>query len=181
MGDLFTIITNIADDITAFDFLLTVLIFIFGLVMIILGLMRLSRMSQGAPTRSQSIAGPLVTILIGFFFIGWISTLQMTSQTFLGDDTIKDASEIFAYAPVLTDFAADQSGFGNRAGMVLVALTYIIQFFGLIAVVRSFFLFNETAQGTGQSRLGAAFTFLISGTMAFNFPLFLGILESTIT
>lgn len=175
MVDLLQIIENVVRLLLPFSRLIYAGCFIAGVIMVLSGLKLASRTAQEGP-QGRALK-PFSRILTGALLISLPAVLLTLSETFFGTG-IQSADSIFSYAPsTLGVFSAGGPGRTMISGIIM-----IIQFIGIIAVIRGLTLLNQSAQGDGGPRtFGPGITFLISGIMAVNFPLFFGVIERLIT
>ena len=173
MRDLEAALRSVAGHVGAFEYLLYGILMCMGLGMIVLAVKRAQARANDDP-RVRSYVGPAMTGLFGCVLFAFPSTVAMLNLTLWGRPDVLPPDAIFAYAPSL---------FGpvdTKAKELIKAIVIVVQFLGMIALVRSIMLFNEHAQGPGESRLGMGLTFLLAGTVATNFPLFAGVLEDLV-
>ena len=177
MVDLLQIIQNIVAAIPSLSGLLYTISFIIGIIFGISGLKSAAKRHElGKSVGSWS--QPAWLFLTGVLFIALPGLVQSLTLTFFAEEQ-PAAEAIFAYAPsTIGIMDADSPGRDMIIGIVT-----IIQFIGLIAVMRGIYLLNQSAQsaGGGPKTFGPGLTFVISGIMAVNFPLFVGMIELLIT
>jgi hypothetical protein len=178
MVDLLQIVRNLVGYLPSLYGFVSVLCFAFAVGFGIVGLRALARRSEMGPN-GGSWWSPAATIAIASIFAAIPAFWQSLTVTFFGAGMgVPSAEAIFSYAPAtLGLFEAGSPGRELISGIVA-----IVQFIGLIAVVRGLFLLNRAAQGgNGQPVFGPGITFVIAGVMAINFPLFVGTIELLIT
>lgn len=180
MVDLFEIIRKLTDPEDGFlpDILqfVWVLFFFLGVVFAIKGLMAAAkRQEMGAGQGSWS--GPLMMFTTGVLFVAMPGLMNTLSATFFGLNTPPTAESIFAYAPATIGILD-----GAEARSLIVGITLVVQFVGLIGIARGLYLLNQSAQGgQGPSTFGPGLTFVIAGALATNFPIFVGVMENLIS
>lgn len=178
MIDLLQIIENMVRLLTPFSRLIYAACFVAGVVFVLRGLNRASRavdMGRTGPNDRYTTFRGLSEILTGAFLISLPGLLLVLSETFFGTG-IESPDSIFAHAPsTLGLFSPGSPGRAMISGII-----GIIQFIGIIAVIRGIMLLNMNAQGATQG-IGPGVTFLVSGAMAVNFPLFFAMIERLIT
>ena len=176
MIDLLQIIENVVRLLAPFSTFIYALCFVIGVIMVLSGLRSAARRAE-VGVQAGSYGKPLSKVVTGTMFISLPALLLSLSETFFGTG-IQSADAIFAYAPATLGLF--DSGSPGRA--MISGIIMIIQFIGIIAVIRGLYLLNVSAQGDGGPKtFGPGVTFLISGAMAVNFPLFFGLMESLIT
>jgi len=177
MVDLLQIIENLVGILPSFQVLFYVISFVIGVIFVMTAIRdaaRRSQMGQSAGSWYQ----PFWTFVIGVSFVALPGLVSSLTYTFFAQEQ-PDPSNIFAYAPATIGlFNADGPGRTMITGIVA-----IIQFIGIIAVMRGLYLLNQSAQGGGggPKTFGPGFTFVIAGIMAVNYPLFVGAIELLIT
>lgn len=182
MGDLLTTIQNIANlvkwggDAGPFWILFTIISWFIGVLLLVSAIRKAGRRSE----MGQSVgpwSAPIWTFTVATMFLAMPLFISSMSMTFFG--TTPDSPEkIFEYSPgVLGAIESD----GGRA--VISAIVTIVQFVGLVAVMRGLYLLNRSAQGesSGPATFGPGLTFVIAGVIALNFPIFVGMMSSLIT
>lgn len=170
MEGMLTAIQNIAAAIPEWSYLIHVFSWMAGFAFFISAFVKLARNKQSAGRDNN--ANVIVTqLVIGTLLMAIPVTYNMLMTTMFGDDLEQNASAIFAYAPVTVGlFEAEEP----RA--VITAGVLIIQFIGLIGIIRGFFLFNALSKQAIQSAM-SPIVFIFSGAIAMNFPVFVGIIE----
>jgi len=176
MVDLLQIVENLVALVRPFGFVLYGLCFVFGVIFVLSGLRRASKRAETGPNMG-SYGKPFSHLLTGIVLISLPALLASLTQTFFGMDT-PSADRVFEYAPATVSlFEA-----GSPARQIITGMVVIIQFIGVIAVIRGLTLLNQSAQGDGgPCTFGPGVTFIIAGVMAVNFPLFIGAVERLIT
>ncbi|MCW3782616.1 hypothetical protein [Defluviimonas salinarum] len=183
MVDLLQIINNVVNAITpgggggGLSGLLYILSYMMGVGFVIVaikGSAKRSELGKSAGSWSQ----PGWTFVIGVCFIALPGLVESLTQTIFGQSDRPAPESIFSYAPSTIGLLdADSPG-----RTMIVGIVTIIQFVGLVAVMRGLFLLNQSAQGSGGPKtFGPGLTFVIAGVMAVNFPLFVGVIENLIT
>lgn len=177
MANLLEILENLVSYIPNFYFLFYVVSFMLGCVFAIKGLMLAGKRSEMGK-QSGSWGAPMAMFATGALFVaipGLMTTLRIT---FWEGSAAASPSSIFAHADTVT------SGFAGtpEAQALIVAITTVIQFIGIIGVARGLHLMNMSAQGgQGPKTFGPGMTFIIAGAMAANFPLFMGTVQDLVT
>lgn len=176
MVDLLQIIQNMVALLNPISTMIYVLCFMTGVLFVLAGLRAAARRTETGPN-GGSYGAPFTRIVIGVLFISLPALILSLTTTFFAT-SVPSADMIFAYAPeTIGLFDTDSPGRTMLTGIVM-----IVQFVGLIAVIRGLILLNQTAQGGGGPKtFGPGITFVISGIMAINFPLFIGAIEQLIT
>ncbi|MCE6959648.1 hypothetical protein LAZ40_11525 [Cereibacter sphaeroides] len=176
MVDLLQIIQNVVGLLPDFSVFLYILSWVMGCLFVATGIRNAAKRHQMGQS-AGSWAAPFWTFVIGVMFVALPGLVASMTQTFFAQEQ-PDASSIFAYAPATIGLL--ESGSPGRT--MIEGIVLIVQFVGLIAVMRGLFLLNQSAQGAGGPKtFGPGATFVIAGIMAVNFPLFVGAVELLIT
>jgi hypothetical protein len=175
MTDLLQIIQNLVAVMDDLKGLVGGICFLIGFLLGIKAIkMAQKRQEQGAGQGGWGAS--MSTFITACFFLSLPGLINILNTSVFGVNPVA-ASSIFTYAD------STIGAINNAAAREMITgLVIIIQFMGIIAVGRGLFLLNQSAQGSqGPSTFGPGLTFVISGLMATNFPLFVGIMESLIT
>jgi len=176
MADLLQIVIRVTGYLTEFTALFGVICFILGVIFGIKGLLAAAKRQEMGPGQG-SWAGPMMTFMTGVFFIALPGLVDTLSQTLFALSTPPSADSIFAYAPATIGIMD-----GAEARTLIIGITAIVQFIGLIAIARGLYLLNLSAQSAqGPKTFGPGLTFVIAGALATNFPIFVGVMESLIS
>lgn len=182
MGDLLTTIQNIANlvrwgkDAGPFWILFTIISWFIGVLLLMSAIKKAGKRSEMGQSAGPW-TGPVWTFVIATMFLAMPSFISAMSMTFFGV-TPDDPEKIFEYSPgVLGAIETD----GGRA--MISAIVTVVQFVGLVAVMRGLYMLNQSAQGgqSGPSTFGPGLTFVIAGVCALNFPIFVGMMSSLVT
>jgi hypothetical protein len=176
MTDLLQIIENVVGFLDEFELLFGVICFVLGVIFAIRGLMGAAkRQEMGAGQGSWG--GPLMMFTTGVLFVAMPGLVNSLSQTFFALSSPSSPENIFSYAPATIGIMD-----GAEARTIIVGITAIVQFIGLIAIARGLYLMNMSAQSAqGPKTFGPGLTFVIAGALATNFPTFVGVMENLIT
>jgi intracellular multiplication protein IcmC len=160
-------------------FVLSVICYILGLVIMFQSLVRLSRASQfsGGFSPTQSLyAGPLVGFIIAGALIGLPDTWRAFNETIF---TGTGATNILAY-----DGVAFASVVGvpipSNFDLFMTVLVLIVQFIGWIAFVRGLLMIKRAAEGSGQASYGTAITHIFGGVLAANLIATVDMIQQTL-
>jgi hypothetical protein len=176
MVDLLEIIRRVIGFLDDFERLFGVICFVLGVIFAIKGLMAAAkRQEMGAGQGSWG--GPIMTFTVGVLFVAMPGLVNSLSQTLFALQEPATADSIFAYAPATIGIMD-----GAEARTIIVGITAIVQFIGLIAIARGLYLLNLSAQSAqGPKTFGPGLTFVIAGAIATNFPIFVGVMENLIS
>lgn len=176
MTDLLQIIENVVGFLDEFQLLFGVICFVLGVIFAIKGLMGAAkRQEMGAGQGSWG--GPLMMFATGVLFVAMPGVINSLSKTFFALNAPSSAENIFSYAPATIGIMD-----GAEARTIIVGITLIVQFIGMIAIARGLYMMNMSAQSAqGPKTFGPGLTMVIAGAMAVNFPSFVGVIENLIT
>lgn len=166
MNSLLQAIVNVAGLLPALTSLLVIVAFLSGVWMFIRAMIALAR-----PTNSGNRVdtGYVTThVVVGVCLISLGAIIYNLTATAFGSGQVNRASEIFSYAPATVGAINDAT-----TRTVITSIVAIIQFVGLIAIIRSLFMFSSYSKQAIRT-VGPAITFLISGVLAMNFPRVVG-------
>ncbi len=163
-----------------FESLVLAFCFISGIVLIIRGIMIAARSDAGQMASlaygDRSIAAIVLGhLVVGFLLIALPQTVMTSLATLFGDGEQVSPTMIFAYAPELLEPASTEA-----ARKLIIALLYVVQFIGLVGLVRGLFLLNQAPQHPGSGLVGRGVTHLVGGALAMNIVVFVGMIESLV-
>ena len=176
MVDLLEIVRRVTGFIDEFEFLFGVICFVLGVIFAIKGLLGAAKRQEMGPGQG-SWGGPMMMFMTGALFVAIPGLVNSLSQTIFALQEPATADSIFAYAPATIGIMD-----GAEARTLIVGITAIVQFIGLIAIARGLYLLNLSAQSAqGPKTFGPGLTFVIAGAIATNFPIFVGVMENLIS
>lgn len=172
MTDLIGVIQNVANTVPFFLILVGMFCYTAGFIFIMVALNGFKNKSANA--HNGSWATPFWSFVFGCLLIAIPQLMATLTQTFFAADT-PAAEAIFSYAPNTIGTMESDPAFKTT----ITAITRIVQFVGVIGLVRGIFLLNNAAKfGGGQSTFGNGVTFALAGIAAINFPLVVGLFET---
>lgn len=167
-------------------FVLSVICYILGLMIMFQSLVRLSRASQfsGGFSPTQSLyAGPMVGFVIAGALIGLPDTWRAFNTTIFEGTA---ATNILSYDGVAFSTISGNVGnigFSITAGATfdafMAVLVLLIQFIGWIAFVRGLLMIKRAAEGSGQASYGTAITHILGGILSANLIATVDVLQQT--
>lgn len=166
MNSLIQAIVNVAGLLPALTALLVFVAFLSGIVMFVKAMVALAR-----PTNSgNQVDSAFVTthVVVGVCLVSLGALIYNMTGTVFGSGQVNRASDIFSYAPTTVGAVTDAT-----TRTVITSIVGIIQFVGLIAIIRALFMFAAYSKQAIRT-IGPAITFLISGVLAMNFPRVVG-------
>lgn len=165
MNSLLQAIVNIAGLLPALTALAVIVAFISGLVFFSKAIYAMAK-----PANSQGVDTPYITtnLVVGTMLITLGGLVIMMTDTLFGTNSVSMADDIFSYAPGTIGVIDDAT-----TRTIIRSIVGIIQFIGLLGIIRSGFLFSAYSKQAVRS-IGPAITFLVAGTLAMNFPRVVG-------
>ena len=146
-----------------------------GVFLYISALMQAKRRAELGPGQPGGWGAPISSVLAGTIFLAMPTFIKIMNVSIFNEVSVS-ADQIFVLAPSTIGKIVPQS-----TRDMIQAIVAIIQFLGVIAVMRGIYLLRQSGQG-GQSAptFGPGVTFLIAGVIAGMFPRFLGVIESLV-
>lgn len=178
MVDLRQIIENVVGILPSFETLFMLICWLVGTIFVFLSIRAASKLSEGGRYGGQGgVSGPIATFAVGICFIAMPGLLAGLTQSIFGQAT-PDPNAIFELAPATVGVLSE----GSAARQMVEGLVKIVMFMGMIAVFRGLIALNQAAQsGQGQGVFAHGMTRVISGVLAVNLPLFVGVVEKLLT
>lgn len=172
---------NLLDTVVAIADLAGPLSNLFGAISFIMGIgfaigalmLATKRLNLGPGAGSWS--QPLWMFIIGALFVGLPMTMSSLSMTMMGQNYETDPARIFEHAPTL--IGAFDSG---EARTIIMAIVTVVRLVGLLGVMRGLYLLQQSTKGQGPQTFGPGVTMIIAGIFAFNFQLFVGLMEKLV-
>ena len=178
MGGLTTFIERGVALILPLQALIVAICFIIGLIFIARAVPRAAIVFEsraaGLSPMSASYKGPVVSFMIGSLLVSLSATIAAFLMTFYRQDQAVAASEIFAYAPTITEPLTH-----DVTSRAVIGLLRFVQFIGLIGFIRGLFILNMAGNGGAIGETGRGVTHLIGGTLAVNIIVLLGMFEGS--
>jgi intracellular multiplication protein IcmC len=188
MPDLSTVLQNLEDILNPLADLLIVISFIGGIYFIYTGILELKLFGQppSQMMRPGELKGPLVHIIIGAVLIYIPTTSDIVTFSLLGDSgkTVfsggainiglagSASDELLSYAPIPIE---------QKWHDVMNTIFHYVQFIGLIAFVRGWFILSKVGQHGGQPGTASkGVIHVLGGIIAINIVPVLEILRNTI-
>lgn len=173
MGDILKLIDGVVLQIPSFHLLLGALALFVGAFLIISAIRDAGRHDEAGTQGGW--APPLVKLIIGILLFSFPQVIVTLTGTIFATNEIAQPSQVFSMAPdASSPFHED-----HISGKVIVAILYIVQFVGLIAVFRGLLLINANFASVGsRPSLGSGITHLIGGIAAVNMPIVVALFEN---
>lgn len=172
MGDLLDLIRGVIALIPNFERLLVAITVLFGIILIVAAVRDALRRQELGPGQG-SWSSPMMKFVFGVFLVSFPSIISTLSMSIFGMPEIVDPQSVFTYAPESTKVFQDEN-----SREAVTSILAIVQFIGLIAVVRGLFVLNAHFAGIGsRPTFGSGMTHLVGGIMAVNIPLVVRLFE----
>lgn len=153
----------------ASDFMLS-LFYVVGIAMIFAGVNKLKRLGHRTAFMNvdSGVSGPIVMLVIGAALIFMPSFLTVLNKSIWGSSEIADLSELA--------YTLDDDGMEAKLRPVVM----IIQFIGLVAMLRGFLILTKvTGQGAQPGTISKGLIHIFGGIMAVNITKTVGIAVNT--
>lgn len=157
-----------------FQLLVVAFSYVAGIALIVRGILMAGRAGD-MPGMGGVGTSVVFHFLVGALFLALPSAITAFVATFYGDGDVKAPSEIFAYAPRMLEPASNEA-----ARRIIEALVRIVQFIGLLGLVRGLFLLNQAPAHPGQGLVGRGATHIVGGALAVNMVVFVGMIEKLV-
>ena len=177
MGNLLQVIRNVADIIPNLELLFMAVSWMIGIILVIKALQLSAKRHAMGPSLG-SWNEPAVMGLIGILFVALPALMNNLTMTIFGAPPDADPASIFAYAPAVVGVMGSDDG---PAREIIVAIVTIVRFIGIVAVMRGLYMLNQSGKSHSQMTFGPGALHLVAGVLAFNFPVFVGIMESLLS
>ena len=176
MDEFVAFLSRVEALIPPFGNLVVAFCFIAGIVLTIRGILLAGRAGEGLGALGRG-GGWMVLghFVVGALLIALPSTIESSVATLFGSNEIKEPSMIFAYAPQMLEPVSTEA-----ARKIIVSLLYVIQFIGLVGLVRGLFLLNQAPSHPGQGLVGRGTTHLVGGAFAMNIVVFVSMVEKVV-
>lgn len=157
--------------------LLSIFTALAGATFIAIGLFALQKRSE-LGRQGGSWAGPASWMICGVILWAFPASLRVISASIFSAGDVPAAQAIFSWAPNTVATLSD-----GVARETLEAIIRVLQFFGLLAVIRGVFIVNASMQPSmgGQRTFGAGLTHIIGGILAVQIPRVAGVIENLLT
>lgn len=165
--------TNLVDSMAGASEFMLGLFYVTGVALIFTGISKLKRLGHRTAFMNvdSGVSGPLVLLVIGASLIFMPSFLKVLNQSIWGDETLAPASELA--------YTADA---GGTLIEKIRPLIVIIQFIGLVAMLRGFLILTKvTGQGAQPGTISKGFIHIFGGVLAVNIVNTANIVVNTFT
>ncbi len=166
--DVTSMLESLQTNFISLSQLVAALCYVFAGYFMLTALLKLKKYGEGiSMTAQKEFSGTLVSIVIGVAFLFIPSTLTTLLTTFYGTDTITAYTQL------------DQDGVTWELAMQTIVM--IVQFVGVVAVVRGLFHLHKATHGQSQQNgFAKGVVHLIGGVLAVNIVATKDILYSTL-
>ena len=176
MDEFVAFLSRVEALVPPFGNLVVAFCFVAGIVFVIRGVLLAGRAGEGFDSLGRGGMWKVVGhFVIGALLIAVPGTIETSVATLFKSPEIQEPSMIFAYAPEMLEPASTQA-----ARRIIVSLLYVVQFIGLVGLVRGLFLLNQATSHPGQGLVGRGATHLVGGALAMNIVVFVGMLETVV-
>jgi hypothetical protein len=152
-------------------FMLSVLSILFGIFMVIRGLVKASKFGQDA---KSSVPAIVANLTIGTILYTVGTSLNSIMTSVFGDSQIWGPNVVVS--AIAYDFGANTQPFQSA---VYAALTFF-QLVGFIAFIRGWLIIRDAVEGAhGQKTVAQGMTHIIGGVLAVNIYRFLDVMDTT--
>ncbi len=171
MSEPVSIVVQLAAFIGDFESLLRSIVFLIGLILILHAL-RLAGRRFDIGGSSVPMAKIFMSFCVGAALMAFPQWVAILLSTFFGSNRVSDSSDLLAYGGNTVTSIQD-------SGQAIEAIVSFIQLIGFIAIARGLLFLNDAVSPNGGSRLwGPGITFIVSGTLAVNFPTFFSMMAN---
>lgn len=146
--------------------------YIAGIILIILGIMRLLKSTQEGP-RGPAGIGTIITFLVGGLLLSFSPIIGTLSASLFGDSTTT------TFASIQFDDGMDPDAINHTNAVISAALQLMI-ILGMVSVLRGFFILRSVAEGSQQASIMASMTHIIGGAMAINLGPLLNVMQDSL-
>lgn len=139
---------------------LTGLFYLTGVAFIFTGVNKLKKLGHRTAFMNvdSGVTGPLIMLTLGATLIYFPTFLEVTNTTFWGSPDIAAVDQL--------QYKADK---GSDLETALKPMIYMIQFIGMVAILRGFLILTKsTGQGAQPGTVSKGFVHIIGGVMAVN-------------
>jgi len=170
-----TMAVNFIADISGpISTLLSVFVYLSGLIIIMIAISRLARSHQEG-WRGPAGLGTIVTLLAGGALLASADMMHAFSTSIFGDAT-SFGNPIFSGAIAASMTAPELA----RLSSVIRALLNFVVIVGWIAFIRGWFVLKAVADGNSQVSIAQALTFLFGGALAVNIGEVVNMIQSSV-
>ena len=176
MDEFVAFLSRVEALIPPFGNLVVAFAFIAGIVLIMRGILLAGRAGEGLSSLGRTGGWTILGhFTVGALLIALPGTIESSVATLFGSNEIKEPSMIFAYAPEMLEPASNEA-----ARKSIVSLLTVVQFIGLVGLVRGLFLLNQAPSHPGQGLVGRGTTHLVGGAFAMNIVMFVSLVEHVV-
>lgn len=163
--DVYTMLQNIQAQLGPLNKLVSGFAYVSGYALIIKALYKLKSFGDMRSMAAHAeVHGAMIELVIGAALIYAPSVVQILNTTLSGSD-----------APL--QYTTTNNSFGEMAATIVA----IVQFIGVVAVIRGLFIFHKLGSGQHQqATFGKGLAHLLGGTLAFNIVWAKDVLFSTL-
>ena len=170
MGTAVGVAEAVATYILQFERLLRAVCFLLGMGLAVHALRLAGRRAELGP-QIGTWTRPTMTFASGVALMAFPAFVSVLLASLFGAGAVDSPEAIFSYSGDLLD------AFGNATfRQASTTFVLLVQLIGYIAVARGVWFLNASASPGNQRMFGPGITFLVAGSLAINFPSFVGLL-----
>ena len=170
MGTAVGVAEAVATYIIQFERLLRAVCFLLGMGLAVHALRLAGRRAELGP-QIGTWTRPTMTFASGVVLMAFPSFVSVMLASLFGTGAVDSPEAIFSYSGDLFD------AFGNATfRQASTTFVLLVQLVGYIAVARGVWFLNASVSPGNQRMFGPGITFLVAGSLAINFPSFVGLL-----
>ena len=161
----------VRDTMTPMAGMLWAFCYLAGVILIMIGIMRLLKTAQEGP-RGPGGIGTIMTFLVGGALLSVDQMLGSWAQSMFGTEQVTHYGEL-AFTTGMTGAELD------HVHAVISAVLGFVMILGWISFIRGWFILRDVAEGNQQASMMAALTHLFGGALAVNLGPVLNAVQET--
>ena len=170
MGTAVGVAEAVATYVIQFERLLRAVCFLLGMGLAVHALRLAGRRAELGP-QIGTWTRPTMTFASGVALMAFPAFVSVLLASLFGTGAVDSPEAVFSYSGDLFD------AFGNAAfRQASTSFVLLVQLIGYIAVARGVWFLNASVSPGNQRMFGPGITFLVAGSLAINFPSFVGLL-----
>ena len=170
MGTAVGAIEAVATYVLQFERLLRTVCFLLGMGLAVHALRLAGRRAELGP-QVGTWAKPTATFASGVALMAFPAFVSVLLASLFGTGTVDSPEAILSYSGDMFDAFSNATFRQASTSFVL-----LVQLIGYIAVARGIWFLNASVSPGNQRMFGPGITFLVAGSLAINFPSFVGLL-----
>ena len=170
MGTAVGAVEAVATYVLQFERLLRAVCFLLGMGLAVHALRLAGRRAELGP-QIGTWTRPTMTFASGVVLMAFPAFVSVLLASLFGTGAVDSPESIFSYSRDMFDAFGDATFRQASTSFVL-----LVQLIGYLAVARGVWFLNASVSPGNQRMFGPGITFLIAGSLAINFPSFVGLL-----